>query len=86
MQGITLATATVAVARNHKLVSVKLVDGKFEVVRQYHSSMVYGNGKPYPDTIEKEIYHVVHGEICLEKVVVGQHTPAYQVPEQITFE
>lgn len=72
--------------RNHKVVSVKLVDGKFEVVRQYHSSMVYGNGEPYPDTIEKEIYHVVHGEICLEKIIMGQHTPAYRVPEQITFE
>lgn len=70
----------------HKIVSVKLTDaGELEVVRQYPSNISYGNGQRAPDRVVKEIFKAVDGKIAFSASVLGKHTPAYMVAEQIEF-
>ena len=56
------------------------------VARKYPSNMVYGNGQPVHDRVEKEVYGVVDGKIVLIETKTGKHTPAYMVKETVTFD
>lgn len=73
-------------SENESIVSVTLVDGKLEVVRRRKSNAAYCTGAPVPDLVCKEIYGTdITGRINLYKRIEGKHTPAYRVPESITF-
>ena len=83
--GLTVTGVTMF-HRQHRIVSVTLTDEGMEVVRQYPSQIMYGNGKATPDDITKEIYKVnAMGKITLFTTIHGKHTPAYVVPEKIEF-
>jgi len=73
----------------HKIVSVTLTDGglQIEVIRKYPSNISYGDGKPAPDRVIKEIYMSAPGEghIELYETIQGTHTPSSIVPEKIEF-
>ena len=70
------------------IVSVKLVDGKMEVVKRRPSrQMLLTNPpQPAPDIIVKEIYAAVEGEVRLIDKINGKHTPGRYVQEEISFE
>lgn len=73
-------------SENEKIVSVTLVDGGLEVVKRRPSNAAYCTGKPVPDLVCKEIYiGGPHGNVVLGARIHGKHTPAYWVPESITF-
>lgn len=68
-----------------QILSVKLVDGKLEVITRTPSDISYTNGKPLPDFISKDIYEAEDGNIVLLESIKGKHTPAYTVAEKIEF-
>ena len=70
------------------IISVKLVDGKLEVVLRVKSMITYTVYPPRdaPDYIYKDIYVSWDGKIALEKTIRGTHTPAYTVPESFDFD
>ena len=71
---------------SHKIVSASLnSNGELEVVRQYDSHARYANNTPCPDRVIKEIYKALNGEIVLDSVLEGKHTPSYIVEEKIEF-
>ena len=56
---------TTTIFQPHTILSAHLTgDGeRLNIVRKYPSNMVYGNGQPVPDRVEKEVYGVVDGKI-----------------------
>jgi hypothetical protein len=73
-------------SENETIVSVTLVDGGLEVVKRRPSNAAYCTGQPVPDLVCKEIYvGGPNGNVVLGARIHGKHTPAYRVPESITF-
>ncbi len=71
-----------------KIHSIRLVNGKLEIIRKVPSNMVYAcyPPKPFPDKIFKDIYSVVDGKIVLSETKEGRYVPASLTHEKLIFD